>query len=230
VGAASLETATFSIVIADDHPLYRTALRAAVQRVDASAVIVEVNTVADTLRAVAEHAPRLVCLDLSMPDSNGFSGLLALRHDHPTTPVVVVSGSESPGVAKRAVRFGASGFIPKSSSLETIGTALLAVFDGEIWLPSSAHGSEDVEDAAVSAILDRVTSLTPAQLRVLHGLREGLLNKQIAYEMQITEATVKAHLTAIYRKLGVQNRTQAALAAGYLSTESVEGASQPPPE
>jgi DNA-binding NarL/FixJ family response regulator len=214
-----VDTSSFTIVVADDHPLYRTALRAAVQRVAPNASIVEVSTLADTLVAVGNEDPRLVCLDLSMPDSNGFSGLLALRHDHPSTPVVIVSGSESRGVARRAVRFGASGFIPKSASLETIGDALSAVFEGELWLPANAAEQEAGEEEGVNELLTRVTSLTPAQLRVLNSVREGLLNKQIAHEMQITEATVKAHLTAIFRKLGVQNRTQAVLAAGYLSTE-----------
>jgi DNA-binding NarL/FixJ family response regulator len=216
-------SAPSSIVVADDHPLYRTALRAAVQRVAPETEVVEVSTLADTLTATADRLPRLVCLDLSMPDSRGFSGLLALRHDHPGTPVVVVSGSESRGVARRSVRFGASGFIPKSASLETIAEALNAVFQGDIWLPASAQHDGNGEAAQDGDdMLDRVTSLTPAQLRVLYGVREGLLNKQIAHDMGITEATVKAHLTAIFRKLGVQNRTQAGLVASYLSTEAAE--------
>jgi DNA-binding NarL/FixJ family response regulator len=161
----------------------------------------------------------LVLLDIHMPGTHGFSGLVFLRGQHPGVPVVVVSGSEQPHVMKRAIDYGASGFIPKSAPLETISEAITAVLEGEEWLPQELTenmGDVSEEDQQFAAAL---ASLTPQQFRVLTMLTEGLLNKQIAYELSVSEATIKAHVTAILRKLGVHSRTQAVIAAQRLGVE-----------
>lgn len=203
------------ILLVDDHPLFRAALLAAVNRLDGTIATSEVDSLSAAKAALAEHGADLVCLDLHMSDSSGFIGLTELRRDHPSTPVVVISASNAPGIAHRAIEFGASGFIPKTAPLDTICEALKAVRLGEIWLPEDADEAEDetVDHAALLA------TLTPTQLRVLEGLAAGRLNKQIAFDMDISIATVKAHVTAIFRKLGVINRTQAVLIAQSLFFE-----------
>lgn len=178
--------------------------------------VVETSSLEQTRAALTKGPAELVCLDLHMADSSGFIGLAEIRKDHPSTPVVVISASQAPGVAARALEFGASGFIPKTAGMETLCEALCAVLDGEVWSPDEDDGPEAEEAAAAAA---RLARLTPAQMRVLHGLATGRLNKQIAFEMGISEATVKAHVTAIFRKLDVINRTQAVLVAQALNVE-----------
>ena len=202
------------VLLADDHPLFRTALTTAVRRVRPDAAIAEADTLAAALSALkADPHVSLVLLDLKMPDCEGFAGLLTLRAEHPAAPVVVVSASEDADTVRKALAFGASGFVPKSTPLEVMVEALAAVLDGDLWAP-------EVEDPPVGQTMEaRIASLTPAQLRILVGLQKGRLNKQIAYDMGVTEATVKAHMTAIFRKLGVQNRTQAVIAAQTLALD-----------
>ena len=203
------------ILLADDHPLFRAALAAAVTRVAPDRAILETSSLAETAAALKAGPAELVCLDLHMEDSSGFIGLAELRKAHPGVPVVVISASQSPGVAARALEFGASGFIPKTAGMETLCDALAAVLEGEVWLPDGA----DEEDGEAVEAAAKIAQLTPAQMRVLSGLAEGRLNKQIAYDMGISEATVKAHVTAIFRKLDVINRTQAVLVAQALQVE-----------
>lgn len=208
------------VLLADDHPLFRAALTAAVRRVWPEAEVIEAQGLGAALQALAADVSgvSLLLLDLKMPDCDGFSGLLSLRQSYPAVPVVVVSGSEDAETIKKALAFGAAGFIPKSASLEEMGEALSAILSGDAWAPSCmANLIMDAPDQDMTA---RLASLTPAQLRILIGLQRGLLNKQIAFEMGVTEATVKAHMTAIFRKLGVLNRTQAVIAAQALSLES----------
>jgi DNA-binding NarL/FixJ family response regulator len=182
--------------------------------------IVEADSLAAVQEKVEQHGDAdLVLLDIHMPGTHGFSGLVFLRGQHPGVPVVVVSGSEQPHVMKRAIDYGASGFIPKSAPLETISEAITAVLEGEEWLPQELTenmGDVSEEDQQFAAAL---ASLTPQQFRVLTMLTEGLLNKQIAYELSVSEATIKAHVTAILRKLGVHSRTQAVIAAQRLGVE-----------
>ncbi len=207
------------IIIADDHPLFRAALRQAVSQAVPEVTVIEADSLAALQETVEQHSDAdLVLLDLHMPGTNGFTGLVYLRGQNPGMPVVVVSGSEEPNVMRRAVDYGASGFIPKSSPLETISEAIEAVLEGEVWLPEEIAESDTVseEDADFARNL---ASLTPQQFRVLMMLTEGLLNKQIAYELSVSEATIKAHVTAILRKLGVHSRTQAVIAAGRLGVE-----------
>lgn len=208
------------IIIADDHPLFRAALKQAVAQAVPGVATVEADSLAAVQEAVDQNPDAdLVLLDIHMPGTNGFSGLVFLRGQNPGIPVVVVSGSEEAHVMKRALDYGASGFIPKSSPLETISEAIVAVLEGEEWLPqdiAEAMGDVSEEDQKFAAAL---AALTPQQFRVLTMLTEGLLNKQIAYELNVSEATIKAHVTAILRKLGVHSRTQAVIAAQRLGVE-----------
>lgn len=202
----------YEILIADDHPLFRSALQQALTMgLGAGVRLVEVASIAELEARLAEKTDwDLVLLDLNMPGAYGFSGLVLLRGQYPQIPVVMISAQEEAAVVVRAREFGASGFIPKSSSLEMIQQAVRQVLDGEVWWPAQSEEaiSLSAEAKAASAGL---ASLTPQQFRVLTMVCEGLLNKQIAYELSVSEATVKAHVTAIFRKLGVRTRTQAAL-------------------
>jgi len=207
------------VVIADDHPLFRSALRQAVGGAAPDGTVLQTASLGEARAALSAAAAdgaaaSLLCLDLHMADSDGFAGLVAIRSEYPALPVAVISGSEGRGTAAKAIRFGASAFIPKSSDIGVIRDAIDAVLMGDVWTPPGADLAGDEDGAA-----ERLASLTPTQLRVLTLVRDGLLNKQIAYELDISEATVKAHLTAIFRKLGVQTRTQAVMAAAALSVE-----------
>lgn len=203
---------TYDILIADDHPLFRGALRQAlVAAAEAQVVLTEAGSIAELQSSLdARDNWDLVLLDLNMPGAYGFSGLVLLRGQYPQIPVVVISAQEEPSVVNRARDFGASGFIPKSSSLEEIQQAVRTVLEGGTCWPDAAGstGPLSEQEKTVSA---QLASLTPQQFRVLTMVCDGLLNKQIAYELNVSEATVKAHVTAIFRKLGVRTRTQAAL-------------------
>ena len=204
---------TTTIVIVDDHPLFRGALRQAIGSLLPQSRVVEANGL-DELNATlsAEKDVDLILLDLTMPGVQGFSGLIALRAQHPSVPVVIVSATEEATVIRRAIEFGASGFIPKSMNVDSIGTAIEAVLAGDAWTPPDVDLSA-VEDKETADLVRRLGTLTPQQVRVLMMLSEGLLNKQIAYELGVSEATVKAHVSAILQKLGVDSRTQAVIAA-----------------
>jgi DNA-binding NarL/FixJ family response regulator len=202
---------TARIIIADDHPLFRSALAHAVSKVWPEAAIIEASSAAEARAALTEGAAEALLLDLHMADSTGLSVLMDLRQDYPALPIVIVSASEEPRVAAAAAQLGAAGFIPKSSSLDAMREGLSAVRDGDGWFPEACADADDD--------LARIASLTPAQRRILAAIRQGLLNKQIAYELAISEATVKAHITAILRKLGVNSRTQAVLLAAKLDVD-----------
>jgi DNA-binding NarL/FixJ family response regulator len=206
-------TTSFRLVIADDHPLFRGALREAVSRQFPQAELFEAGGFED-LQALLEREGDLdlILLDLTMPGVRGFSGLMYLRAQYPGIPVVVVSANEEAGVIRNCMEFGASGFIPKTSAVETLREAIAAVLEGQTWTPPEVDltGGADKETQALVA---RLATLTPQQVRVLMMLSEGLLNKQIAYELGVSEATVKAHVSAILQKLGVESRTQAVIAA-----------------
>ncbi|WP_339860465.1 response regulator transcription factor [Paremcibacter congregatus] len=211
------------VLIADDHPLFRAALRQAVTKLDKNIEIIEVSNLEQaqaTLAAISDI--KLVLLDLHMSDSHGFSGLIMIRQEYPTLPVIVVSASEDLNVMQKAMGHGASGFIPKSTDLAVIGAAINSVFDGDVWLPEGAAEKFAIQSEQDRETARRLASLTPAQFKVLMGLIQGLLNKQIAYNMDISEATVKAHVTAIFRKLNVNTRTQAVIFA-----QSLEVGSEP---
>lgn len=208
-----------TILIADDHPLFREALRGAVQRILPDARLREADSV-DALYALVEANPDadLLLMDLNMPGAHGFSALVHLRALHPQLPVVVVSAREEPSVMRRALDHGALGFIPKSADSDIIGTAVGQVLDGERWAPAAAAAAPAM-DRDEEAVARRLRELTPQQFRVLQMLGEGRLNKQIAWDLGVSEATIKAHVTAVLRKLGVNNRTQAVLMAGRLAVD-----------
>lgn len=218
-----------SILIADDHPLFREALRHAVTRVMPDATLHEAEDAGGLYAlADAQSDADLLLLDLNMPGVQGFGALVHLRAQHPQLPVVMVSAREEPAVIARAIAHGAAGFIPKSSDAATIGRALTRVLEGERWIPLDLAAAGNVE-ADEREVAQRLAGLTPQQFRVLQMLATGLLNKQIAAELGISEATVKAHMTAILRKLGVGNRTQAVLVAGRLAVDP-ESVVAPPEE
>jgi DNA-binding NarL/FixJ family response regulator len=193
------------------------------------AEIVETDSIAGLFDALERH-PRadLLLLDLNLPGAYGFSALAHLRGSHPGLPVIVISATDDPRTVRQALAFGAQGFVSKAADAATIGRNVEAALRGELVMP--AGQGQDAEPAADAAALDvaqRLAQLTPQQFRVFGLLCSGRVNKQIAYELQITEATVKAHMTAILRKLGAANRTQAALLAGRLARDPSEIRLQP---
>ena len=202
------------LLIADDHPLFRGALREAVNGLFDRADIAE----AGTFEEVTDFLERgsdvdLILLDLRMPGVRGFSGLMYLRAQYPSLPIVVVSANDDPAVIRRCMEFGASGFIPKTLGVDALRQAVAHVLRGEVWTPPDVDLQRDA-DTESAAVIARLATLTPQQVRVLMMLSGGLLNKQIAYELGVSEATVKAHVSAILQKLGVESRTQAVIAAG----------------
>jgi DNA-binding NarL/FixJ family response regulator len=211
--------ASTHLIIADDHPLFRDALRHAVASVISSAKIDEAGSFED-LTALLERDAEvdLILLDLTMPGISGFSGLIYLRAQYPAIPVVIVSASDDAETIRRSVDFGASGFIPKRFGVDTLRDAILKVMDGDVWIPSDVDLSS-VADPEMTRLRDRLVTLTPQQVRVLMMLSQGLLNKQIAYELGVSEATIKAHVSAILQKLGVESRTQAVIAAAKIAGE-----------
>ncbi|RPI12586.1 MAG: DNA-binding response regulator [Lysobacterales bacterium] len=221
---------TRQIIVADDHPLFREALKAAVGRLESGARFVEAGTVAALLEAIeGEPDADLLMLDLNMPGAQGFNALVHVRGSRPDLPVVVVSADDDPHTIAGALRYGAQGFIPKSTEAGQIGRAVEAVLSGEIYTPSGYHAPRtNAQSDDDLRIARRIADLTPQQFRVLGMLCSGLLNKQIAYELDVSEATVKAHVTAILRKLAVTTRTQAVLAAGRLAVD--RASIKPPPE
>ena len=204
----------YHLVIADDHPLFRGALREAVSGLVGRAEAHEAGTF-EEVTALLERGGEvdLILLDLSMPGARGFSGLMYLRAQYPSLPIVVVSANDDHAVIRRCMEFGASGFIPKTLGIDTMRQAIAQVLQGEVWTPPDVDLQRNT-DAESAATIARLSSLTPQQVRVLMMLSGGLLNKQIAYELGVSEATVKAHVSAILQKLGVESRTQAVIAAG----------------
>ncbi len=207
------EPTHYRLVIADDHPLFRGALREAVSGLFGEVEIAEAGSFDEVVKLLERGGDiDLILLDLTMPGVRGFSGLVYLRAQHPGVPIVVVSAHDDPAVIRRCVDFGTSGFIPKTLGIEAMREAVARVLAGGVWTPPEVDLSAGA-DAETADLMARLASLTPQQVRVLMMLSEGLLNKQIAYELGVSEATVKAHVSAILQKLGVESRTQAVIAA-----------------
>ena len=202
-----------TLIIADDHPLFRAALGQAVMRWLPDAQIVEAGSV-EALEAATDAHPDadLILLDLRMPGEHGLSQLMELRIRHPAIPVALISAVESATIARKAIACGASGFIPKSASIEEIGAMLRALLAGEIVAPRG-FADPSGEDAPERRFAHAVAALTPQQYRVLMLLARGYSNRAIAKDIDVVVATVKAHVTVILRKLGLERRTQAALLA-----------------
>lgn len=198
-------------LIADDHPLYREALISALRPLFENVDIIQSDGLDSTLEALQQNSDfDLVLLDLNMPGCDSFYGLIRVTQDFPKVPVAVVSASDSVEVVSKVMSLGAKGFIPKATPTQTIADALKLIMDGNSWLPEGMQAC--IEDRApVIDIAKLVGELTPKQFQVLKKLQNGLLNKQIAFDLNITEATVKAHISAVFRKLNVNTRTQAVL-------------------
>jgi DNA-binding NarL/FixJ family response regulator len=208
------------VLVADDHPLFRDALKSAVTQALPDAALFDADSVPSLLVLVEAHSDaELLLLDLHMPGACGFSALAHLRGQHPQLPTIVVSAHEEAAVARRALAHGASAYIPKSSAAQTIVEAIRHVLDGDTWLPAQYGRSPETLKADEADAAARIAELTPQQFRVLAMLADGLLNKQIAWELGVSEATVKAHMTAIMRKLSCNNRTQVALTASHLTLD-----------
>ena len=203
-------------LIADDHPLYREALISALQPLFENVDITQSDGLDSTLEALQQHSDfDLVLLDLNMPGCDSFYGLIRVSQDFPKVAVAVVSASDSVEVVCKVMNLGAKGFIPKSTPTIVIAEALKQIMDGKNWFPEDMQ--TDIEDYVPAIdIAKLVGELTPKQFRVLRLLQNGLLNKQIAFDLSITEATVKAHISAIFRKFNVNTRTQAVLMLKYL--------------
>jgi len=207
------EASNYRLVIADDHPLFRGALREAVAGMLDRVDIAEAGTFDEVVGLLDRGGDvDLILLDLKMPGVRGFSGLMYMRAQYPSVPVVVVSANDDPSAIRRCMEFGASGFIPKTLGVDDMRTAIRRVLDGGVWTPPDVDLSAG-SDAETAELMARMATLTPQQVRVLMMLSEGLLNKQIAYQLGVSEATVKAHVSAILQKLGVESRTQAVIAA-----------------
>jgi DNA-binding NarL/FixJ family response regulator len=203
----------YRLMIADDHPLFRGAMREAVNGLPGRVECTEAGSF-DDVAALLDKGSEfdLVLLDLSMPGARGFSGLMYLRAQYPGVPVAVVSANDDPMAIRRCMEFGASGFIPKTLGVEGMRDAISRILGGGVFTPPDIDLTSG-SDAEAAELMARMATLTPQQVRVLMMLSEGLLNKQIAYQLSVSEATVKAHVSAILQKLGVESRTQAVIAA-----------------
>jgi DNA-binding NarL/FixJ family response regulator len=208
----------YEVLIVDDHPLYRAALKGAVASACTNCEFLEAESVAGLFDALEQHPHTdLLLLDLNLPGAYGFCALAHLRGSHPQLPVIVVSATDDARTVRQALALGAQGFVSKSADAVTIGRNVESVLRGEYVSPPGLGAStEPAADVAALDLAQRLAQLTAQQFRVFGMLCLGRVNKHIAYELQITEATVKAHMTAILRKLGVANRTQAVLLAGRL--------------
>lgn len=212
-------------LIVDDHPLFRDALSGALQRSYPVVDIIEATTIKEALSQLRENENvDLALLDLRIPGVQGFEGLLEIRTHHPRLPIAIVSGQEDGRTISQALSYGVAGFISKSMRQTELASAIRDILDGAVSVPASYQppSAEDLaeqeNDVDTACITERVASLTPQQLRVLQMLRQGKLNKQIAFELQVGETTVKAHVSEILRKLRVYSRTQAVIEVSKLDT------------
>lgn len=208
------------ILVADDHPLFRDALERAVKIALPRASIHGAADVRELLD-ITETWPEaeLLLLDLHMPGTHGYTALAHIRGRYPGLPIIVISAHEEAVVARRALAYGAAAYIPKSAPVADIVAAIHAVLEGDVWLPRTMLGADVALKPSELDAATRVAALTPHQFRVMAMLADGKLNKQMAWELGVSEATIKAHMTAIMRKLGVSNRTQVALLASELALE-----------
>ena len=210
--------ADYRFIIVDDHPLFRGALSQALSASFAKAEVLEAGSLDELTDKLAKAGEiDLILLDLSMPGVHGVSGLLYLRAQHPEVPVVIVSASDDAATIRQCLDCGASGFIPKSQPVEAIRAAIRRIIDGEVWLPPDVDLTS-LPPGESAELVSRLSTLTPQQVRVLMMLGEGLLNKQIAFKLGVSEATIKAHVSAILQKLGVDSRTQAVIAITKIGT------------
>jgi DNA-binding NarL/FixJ family response regulator len=211
------------ILIVDDHPLFVEALKLVIQNAFPDAVVVDATSIDSARAELAKCGPfDLVMLDLSMPGTRGLDGLIELRTRHPKLPIVVVSALEDPRIIHEVMTCGAAGFISKSTRGADLGHAIREVMAGSVVLPKGYQAPQADAPASLTADLAaRLATLTPQQVRVLQMLRQGLLNKQIAYDLGVGETTVKAHVSEILRKLKVSSRTQAVIEAAKIDFDAI---------
>lgn len=219
------DSAPINLVIVDDHPLFRgamvQALNTKLPNVDGTINISEAEDFASLQKLLNGTSDiDLVLLDLAMPGVSGFSGLLTLRAEYSDVPVVVVSATDDQATVNRSLSLGASGFVPKSAGIDVIRTAISCVLQGDIWRPQDVENFVE-PDAEIAELIRQLSSLTPQQTRVLSMISQGLLNKQIAYELDVSEATVKAHVSAVLQKLKVDSRTQAVIRLSKLGADAL---------
>ena len=201
-----------TVIIADDHPLFRTALKQAINQCFATSEILEAENVDDLLTHIESNPQlELVFLDLHMPGNDGFTALTQLQNHHPDLLVIMVSSDDAPDIMQRAIDFGAAAFIPKSADLNVISTAINCVLNGDIWLPDNIKLADSDSQDSNKLLAQQLAGLTPQQYIVLSRIADGQLNKQIAYDLDIKETTVKKHVSAILEKLNVTNRTMAGM-------------------
>jgi DNA-binding NarL/FixJ family response regulator len=213
-----------AFLIVDDHPLFREALRLAIESAYPDAQIHEASSIALAKEAMTGQAFDLVLLDLSMPGTRGFDGLLSIRSVSAKQPIVIVSGLEDPRIIHEAMTYGASGFISKSVRKPELSEAIRDVMNGLVYLPRGYEPPRpEQKNDRGGDLATRLASLTPQQLRVLHMLRQGMLNKQIAFELDVGETTVKAHVSEILRKLNVSSRTQAVIEVARIDFDQIAG-------
>lgn len=217
-----------TILIADDHPLFREALQRVAVEVFAEHTFFEADSCDKAIEAIDDENLELIFLDLNMPGMDGFNGLVSLRNAAPSVPIIVVSASEDVGTVREAITYGASGYIPKSLSKEEMVAAVRLVLDGGVYTPSpGASGSMRQPIRVDVKLAESISQLSHQQRIVLQMLISGRPNKQIAYELNIVESTVKAHVSAILRKLKVHSRTQAVIKAGKILSPLKEQAARP---
>jgi DNA-binding NarL/FixJ family response regulator len=201
-------------LVVDDHPLFCEALQSAVRLVHADAEIFEATSIEGALEVIAAQKEfDLALLDLSLPGTTGFSGLIRVRTAYPKLPVVVVSGHDDPDLVREAISLGIAGYVPKSTSRKELAFAIGEVLNGSIYVPRQflPLNRAGAGESSLQQILKRLKDLTPQQLLVLELIREGLQNKQIAHQLKVAETTVKAHVSEILRKLQVYTRTKAVI-------------------
>jgi len=209
------------VMIVDDHPLFRDALATAVKLAYPGTEALEVDSIEAAIDALdADRNFDIALLDLNIPGVHGFEGLLRLRTHHPRLPVLIVSGLESGEIIKESINYGAAGFLPKSLGREVLSDAIETILAGGVYVPDDFE-SDSERNAPTDDLVERLLSLTPQQLRVLTMLREGLLNKQIAHELDVGDTTVKKHVSEILRKLRVHSRTQAVIEASRVGNDKL---------
>lgn len=213
---------TVKFLIVDDHPLFREALQLAIQSAYPTALIVEASSLAGA-RAELEQQNQfdLLLLDLTMPGTRGFDGLIELRTTYPKQPIVVVSAHEDPRIIHEAMGCGAAGYISKAVKRTELSEAIKNAMAGNVTLPAGYTPPTDAGPGRDADLATRVASLTRQQLRVLQMVRLGMLNKQIAHELGVGETTIKAHVSEIMRKLNVVSRTQAVIEVARLDYDAI---------
>jgi DNA-binding NarL/FixJ family response regulator len=215
------------VLVVDDHPLFRDALKTALAVAFEKCEPVEAANLDEAAKALRDESDvELVLLDLSMPGVNGFGGLLTLRAQFPAIPIVIVSAHEDRKLVYQAIDYGASGFIPKSTPRDEMVCALRTVIEGNVYIPPQLRNDKAATEAGDenAEVARRLATLTAQQLKVLEMLGTGKLNKEIAYELNIAETTVKAHVSAILQKLKVYSRTQAVVFASRLKLDHFQDA------